>query len=114
MTTTSVVAYSNRRRNRELLLLVFALLLGSTAYAAVEMAHGTRWPPDLLPYGAAIVALFGLAHIVVRKVAPYADPLLLPGVVLLNGIGLAMIHRLDLAAADRARQLGRTLPGGDA
>ena len=64
MTTTSIVAYSSRRRNRELLLLVFALLLGGAAYAAVEMAHGTRWPPDLLPYGAAIVASFGLAHIV--------------------------------------------------
>jgi cell division protein FtsW (lipid II flippase) len=48
-------------------------------------------------YGGWLAALIIAAHITVRLVAPYADPVLLPIVAALNGIGLAEIHRLDLA-----------------
>jgi len=47
------------------------------------------------------IGLVGLAlvmHLVLRRVAKAADPLLLPIVVLLNGLGLVMIERL--AAVD--------------
>jgi cell division protein FtsW (lipid II flippase) len=40
-----------------------------------------------------------VVHLVVRRFAPYADPLLLPAVAVLSGLGLTMIHRLDLAGA---------------
>ena len=56
------------------------------------------WPATRLAY----LALFGGAHLAVRRFAPYADPLLLPVVALLNGLGLVMIHRLDLASGSDA------------
>ncbi len=60
--------------------------------------QGLRW--DLATYTVAYLALFAGAHLAIRRFAPYADPLLLPVVALLNGLGLVMIHRLDLAAGE--------------
>jgi cell division protein FtsW (lipid II flippase) len=103
-----------RRRGVELAMLVFAVGLVAAAYAAVGYAQDNRVPPDAARYAAGFAALFGAAHLGVRRLAPYADPLLLPVVALLNGLGLVLIHRLDLAGAARAHQLGRLLPRGDA
>ncbi|GAA3375538.1 FtsW/RodA/SpoVE family cell cycle protein [Streptomyces sannanensis] len=60
-------------------------------------------PPDTAAYGAGLGGLALLAHFAVRFRAPYADPLLLPISVLLNGLGLVLIYRLDLETPhDRA------------
>ena len=87
------------RRNAELLLLCFAAVITTVALLIVEanQEQGLRW--DSGAYTVAYLALFGGAHLAIRRFAPYADPLLLPVVALLNGLGLVMIHRLDLAAA---------------
>jgi cell division protein FtsW (lipid II flippase) len=105
---------SSSRRGVELAMTVFALALGMAAYAAVGLAVQDRVPVGIGGYVAGLAFLFGVAHVVVRRTAPYADPLLLPCVALLNGLGLALIHRLDLAEAERATQLGRELPNADA
>ncbi|BBY27217.1 FtsW/RodA/SpoVE family cell cycle protein [Mycolicibacterium sediminis] len=90
------------RRNAELLLLGFAGVITMLALLIVEanQEQGLSW--DLLQYLGGYVALFAGAHLAVRRFAPYADPLLLPVVALLNGLGLVMIHRLDLAVAPGA------------
>ncbi|MDT5247437.1 MAG: hypothetical protein QOJ28_71, partial [Mycobacterium sp.] len=72
------------RRNAELFLLGFAALITTVALLIVEANQepGLSW--DLAQYTIAYFALFGGAHLVVRRFAPYADPLLLPVVALLN------------------------------
>ena len=112
--TTATVAPARGRRGTELALLVFAVALAMTAYAAVELALREQLPSSTLRYTIGLTLLFAVAHIVVRRTAPYADPVLLPAVALLNGLGLVMIHRLDLAAADVAADAGRSAPSADA
>lgn len=84
------------RRNAELLLLCFATLITAAAFAIVQadQERGVNW--NLITYAAGFFAVFACAHLAIRRFASYADPLLLPVVALLNGLGLVMIHRLDL------------------
>jgi cell division protein FtsW (lipid II flippase) len=97
------------RRNAELFLLGFAAVITTVALLLVEanQEQGIHW--DLAQYTVAYLALFSAAHLTLRRFAPYADPLLLPVVALLNGLGLVMIHRLDLASGELTSQgLGGT------
>jgi cell division protein FtsW (lipid II flippase) len=95
-----------RRRGAELFLLVLALAVGIGAYAAVGIGVEGEVPADIIGYGGWLAALIVVAHVTVRLVAPYADPVLLPVVAALNGLGLAIIHRLDLAKEAAGRPDG--------
>lgn len=83
------------RRNTELALLVFAVVIPVFAYANVGLAINDKVPAGLLSYGLGLGLLAAIGHVAVRKFAPYADPLLLPLATLLNGLGLVVIWRLD-------------------
>jgi len=83
-------------RNLEALLIIIAIAMAIGAYALVGLAVDDALPPGMLGYGAGLGGLALILHLVVRRVAPYADPTLLPLAMLLNGLGLVMIHRLDL------------------
>ncbi|WP_415947829.1 FtsW/RodA/SpoVE family cell cycle protein [Streptomyces sp. KLOTTS4A1] len=83
------------RRNTELALLVFAVLIPVFAYANVGLALDGTMPTGMIGYGLGLGLLAAVGHLVVRKFAPYADPLLLPLATLLNGLGLVLIWRLD-------------------
>ncbi|MET7753700.1 FtsW/RodA/SpoVE family cell cycle protein [Streptomyces sp. NPDC005389] len=85
-----------KRRGVELSLLVCAVLICVYGYAEVGLARSGAVPPDAARYGAGLGLLALVAHLAVRFRAPYADPLLLPIAVLLNGLGLVLIYRLDL------------------
>ncbi|MEV7044685.1 FtsW/RodA/SpoVE family cell cycle protein [Amycolatopsis sp. NPDC051061] len=95
------------RRNTELVLLGFAAFIVTIALVLVEANQEQQLTWSIVWLGLAYLAIFAAAHLAVRKWAPYADPVLLPCVALLNGIGLVMIHRIDLALAERAAQNGK-------
>ena len=87
-----------KRRGAELFLLVLALIVGVSSYALVGLGRDGEVPTDIIEYGGFMVLAGVVCHIAVRFLAPYADPVLLPAVVALNGIGLAMIRRIDLGS----------------
>ncbi|MEV7102615.1 FtsW/RodA/SpoVE family cell cycle protein [Streptomyces atroolivaceus] len=92
-----------KRRGVELSLLIGAVIVSVYGYAAVGLARSGAVPPDVAGYGAGLGLLALLAHLAVRFRAPFADPLMLPIAVLLNGLGLVLIYRLDLETpSDRA------------
>ncbi|QIQ03776.1 FtsW/RodA/SpoVE family cell cycle protein [Streptomyces liangshanensis] len=94
-TTTIGAIEAPSRRNTELAMLAFAVAIPIFAYLNVGLAINGKVPTGMLGYGLGIGLLAGIAHLVVRKFAPYADPLLLPLATLLNGLGLVVIWRLD-------------------
>jgi cell division protein FtsW (lipid II flippase) len=102
-----------RRRGAELTLLIMALAVGIGAYAAVGLGVKGRVPADIVGYSLWLAALALAAHLVVRMTAPYADPVLLPVATALNGLGLAVIYRIDLAlrTSQSAKQLMWTTLG---
>jgi cell division protein FtsW (lipid II flippase) len=92
----AAVLVPRKRRGAELFLLILALVVGVGAYVAVGLGFNGEVPSDTYTLGGGMTALAIIAHITVRRFAPYADPVLLPLIVALNGLGLAMIHRIDL------------------
>jgi len=91
----TVVVY-RKRNNVGLILLILALGMGIASYVLVGIGID-RTPPENWPWVAGIWAALGLvAHLALRFRLPYADPVLLPIVFALAGIGLTMIHRIDV------------------
>jgi cell division protein FtsW (lipid II flippase) len=108
--TTTVTAHPPRTRwGTELALLALAVGVSVLARGMVQVTADGTWPPDLARHAAVLGGLALGLHAVVRWRAPYADPLLLPVALLLNGLGLALIHGLDVVQPDQAPFAGRQL-----
>jgi cell division protein FtsW (lipid II flippase) len=84
------------RRGLELFLCILAGLIGVWAYAATDLNQQNKLPANLVPVAGIWLGICVLAHLAVRIRLRYADPVILPVVLLLNGVGLAMIHRIDV------------------
>ncbi len=66
-----------------------------TAYVLASLGRLAEIPANIVPFLVIILGLLLVAHIATRRLAPDADPTLLPLAGLLNGIGYVFIARLD-------------------
>ncbi|MCT9931767.1 FtsW/RodA/SpoVE family cell cycle protein [Planotetraspora sp. A-T 1434] len=103
-----------KRRGAQLAMLAFAVLIVMAAYASVGLGIDKKIPSGMLTYGLGLGGLMLAAYLVLAKFAPWADPLLLPLVTLVNGLGLVMIYRIEQtgqAGASATNQLMWTALG---
>ena len=82
------------RRRAELQLLGFALAVVVFAFINVGLSLHGQHAGTFIVYIVAYAVVVAVAHLAVRRWAPYADPLLVPLAALLNGLGIVMIYRL--------------------
>ena len=105
MTSTNTVAIDIQRlarlvprsRNIEIMLLFFAVGINAFELAQIQLSTIEILTFDILTYWAPLAVGALVLHLILRFKAREADPLILPAVVLLNGLGIAEIYRLDLA-----------------
>jgi cell division protein FtsW (lipid II flippase) len=87
-----------RSRNLEALLLFFAAGLNAFEIAQIQLSILEKITTDLFTYWLPPIVFAFVLHLILRRRASEADPLILPIAVVLNGLGIAMIYRLDLAS----------------
>lgn len=98
-------------RNLELVLLLGACLLNGSAVMLVQLGALGEIRTEVIWMGGGLAILALGMHTALRFLAPEADPFILPVATLLNGLGIAEIYRLDIAAkltgwsADSIRQI---------
>ena len=82
-------------RGRELFGLVVAAGIAGTALATVTLAQDLDTSPGVVAWAALFLGIYVVAHLVVRRVTPYADGALLPLAAVLTAFGLVMNYRLE-------------------
>jgi len=100
MATVATVRYQ-RGRGSELLLMGIAALITIMARGLVDYHADVLVVSDMLWFTAAVVGVLLALHLALRRWARDADPVIVPAVAALSGVGLAMIRRIDFAWAER-------------
>src|ERR671910_822020 len=72
--TPEATPLPRRGRGTELALLLFAVGIATAAYVSVDLGAIGRVPPNAIAYLAGLCVITGVAHVVVRRWAAYADP----------------------------------------
>lgn len=106
-------------RRSELALMGVAWTIIVLARALVDYHADYLELGELGLYALVAAVLMVAFHVILRRYAPNADPVLLPAVFAINGVGLAMIRRIDFAYAQYegrdtsfgTAQLGWTIAG---
>ncbi|MGH3249318.1 MAG: FtsW/RodA/SpoVE family cell cycle protein, partial [Trebonia sp.] len=93
-------AAANRRRSTELWMTLFACGVVLFAFLNVVGSLKDQHLSSVFEYMVAFLAIVLVAHLAIRRWAPYADPLLLPIATVLNGLGIVMIYRLNQVGRD--------------
>ncbi|WP_344616807.1 FtsW/RodA/SpoVE family cell cycle protein [Dactylosporangium salmoneum] len=109
----SAPAQPRTRRNVELALLLFVIGILAVFAAVVEGNAAGEVTSHFWVQIALVGAIFVVAHVAIRIFAPYADPVILPAVALINGLGVAFLRRLDLANTKAAQRADLSVFGGD-
>ena len=102
-------------RLAEMLLIIMALALCFLGYLSINVNRTGALPTSFILH-MSVLAAFALAtHFAVRFLAPYADPLLLPAVLALNGGGsrLPQITQLHLSFDVASHRITATSPSPD-
>ncbi|MWC00223.1 cell division protein FtsW [Agromyces sp. MMS17-SY077] len=86
-----------RLRNLELGILIPAFVIILSAIVLVQLGALGHVDTQLIVLGAGLIVLVLGLHITLRFVARDADPFIVPIATVLNGIGIAMIYRIDIA-----------------
>ncbi|WP_424212237.1 FtsW/RodA/SpoVE family cell cycle protein [Streptomyces sp. BI20] len=98
----SVVGASARARRRtEAWLLLFVVLISVAGVACAGLAMNDELPGNIGSFAVSMTLLALVGHLAVRRFAAYADPLILPLALLLSGLGLVLLFRLDQAYIER-------------
>ena len=86
-----------RLRNLELVLVLLAIGINVAAIALVQLGAIGHLELTAVCLDGLLGLLILAMHFTLRVVARDADPLILPILTVLNGLGIAMIYRIDLA-----------------
>ncbi|WP_371657044.1 MULTISPECIES: FtsW/RodA/SpoVE family cell cycle protein [unclassified Streptomyces] len=92
-------ALASARRRTEALLLALVVIVTVGGHACVSAAMTGGLPRATAEFAVSMTLMSLAGHLTVRRFAAYADPLILPLAVLLSGLGLVLLYRLDPAYA---------------
>jgi cell division protein FtsW (lipid II flippase) len=92
---TAAASRSHPRRRSELGLILVGVVVVLAADVLAYLGTYDRLPPNLAVAGAAMLAMGLVANLLNRLLIPEADPVVMPVILVLNGLSYVMMVRLE-------------------